>query len=512
MYKSGTELYSKFLKGSNLLKDVVTSTLGPKGRTVIVKSKTTRPMITKDGVSVARFVNSEDIFEQMAIDVIRQAAEKTVQECGDGTTTTILLSNLLLEECVKLLSAGFEMRQIRENLEMCYEEIEKLIHKHSRKISNMEEIENIARISANGDSHIAKLIKDSIEQVGRYGTISIVESKSNITTMEILEGFKFDSGIINDVFVNSDKGLTKFQNAFILITDYKINKIEPLLPLLEKIDRSGQPLIIVAEDFGGEAIDAFIYSVSQNRFPVCCVKPPRYGEERKKILEDLAICSNAKFFKKEMKEKLEEVELSDLGICKNFESSKMMTTFVGLKSDATKVSERVEEIRSQIKSEEDMEVCKTLQERVSRILGCASIIHVGGNTEVEMLERKHRVEDSLEAAISAQNEGIVDGAGFTLFKVSKQLKNKSFLRNTMIKLLLEPLRKLCELSHLDFKEVQSKYHRNKIYDFQNDKFLKIEDSNIFDPLQVQISCLKNSILTVSTLITTSNAIGILDEV
>lgn len=516
LYSKDEELFKSFLKGSQKLADNVGATLGPKGRNVIIHKKDSSPLITKDGVTVAQFVSSEDVFENMAIQTIKQASDQTNITSGDGTTSSTIIANQILKESNKYIVSDHHPFELKKGIDKMAEKVIAKIKERSIPIDSIETIKNVAYISSNGDAIIADLISEAVEQVGRDGAITIEGGRSRDTRLEIMEGFTFDSGIYNSAFITDESsGVCKYNSPLILVTDYKIQVLEELMPVLEVAARINRPLVIIAEEFDGPALAALILNQSQNTMKLAAIKAPRYGEERRAIMQDLCISSGATFIKRDSGLSLADVELKHFGQAKSIESNKRATVIVDPKGDSDSINERIELIKEEIKREDDIELTKRLQTRVTRMASAIAVIKVGANTEVEMEEKKHRVEDALEAVISAQEEGIVLGGGITLLNIAEELKDVEFDTESetlggrvLLRAIEQPFHKLCENANKssDFLLERLKEVDNKGYNFKTDKFVDLLDDGVIDPAKVTISCVKNASSAAGTLLTSNRAI------
>jgi|TARA_R110000824_G_scaffold160957_1_gene335938 chaperonin GroEL len=421
-YDDNQTLQQKIMNGANILTDNVASTLGPRGRNVLLQEKDKEPFVTKDGVTVARFVALEDAFENASVQIIRQAAIETNNDAGDGTTTATVLARAILSESQKFIASGVSPVELQRGIKLAVKEVVKNLKEASRPVASANDIEHIATISANNDHSIGKLIAMAVDRVGQDGTITIEESRSIDTSVDITEGFKFDSGFAAAAFITDERrSLMYHEDPLILVTDYKISNVEPILPLLETAARESRPLIVVAEDVEGQALAAMIMNAMRGTLKVAAIKAPRYGEERRNILDDLAISVGATFVSRASGLKLKDVDMTHLGTAKFIESTKNFTTIVGSCSDYEKVEQRIETLTNLISDTDSLPDCARIQERIVRLGSAVALIKVGGATQVEMTEKKHRIEDALEAVRSAQEEGIVPGGGTALLRASQEM-------------------------------------------------------------------------------------------
>ena len=515
-YASDSELQRKLHGGVNKLADNVAATLGPRGRNVLLSKKGLSPVITKDGVTVANFVDFDDPFEDAAARLLKQVASETNALAGDGTTTSIVLARDIFNNAQKYLTAGSSPIELKRGMDKAATEIVKEISSLSQKVSSEEEIQHVATVSANGDSAIGKLITMAVSQAGHDGAILIEEAKSMETKLDIVEGFRFDSGYFAQAFVNDErKNTVEYKDALILVTDYKIDLIQEILPVLELVARESKPFILVAEEVEGQALAALIMNTVRGTMKVAAIRAPRYGNERRRIMEDLCLSVGATFMSRESGRSLSDVKLVDLGTCKKIEVLKNYTTIMGGNADWEKIDSRIDSLKSEIKQTEDMDECKRLQERITRLISGVSIIKVGGATEVEMIERKHRIEDALEAVKAAQEEGIVPGGGATLlrckkFKIDAENEDQTYGANIIRKSLESPIRQMSrnsgESEDLILNLVEQETH-NYGYNFRSRKLINMLEGGVVDPAKVIRVALQNAISVASTLITTNNAIA-----
>jgi len=515
IYSDGKSLQESILNGVNKLADNVASTLGPRGRNVIIHVKGKNPIVTKDGVTVAKFVDFEDEFENVGAQIIKQVASETNNLAGDGTTTSTVLARGILNNTQKYIAAGASPVELKRGMDKALEEIVKKIEEISRPIQTQEEIEHVATISANGDKSIGKLISMAVDQAGHDGAISIEEAKSMETTLDVTEGFRFDSGYFANAFVNNERrGAVEHDGAYILVTDYKLDTVQEILPALELVARESKPFVIIAEEVEGQALAALIMNAMRGTMKVAAVKAPRYGQERHNILKDLALAVGATFVSRESGKKLSDIKLTDLGECKKIEVLKYSTTIVGGNSDWEEIDKRVESLKEEIRQIDDIAECERIQERITRLISGVAIIKVGAATEVEMLEKKYRVEDALEAVKSALEEGIVPGGGVVLarckdFKVEVDNEDQKYGAEIIRKSLESPIRQMAlnadESPDLILSLVENEMG-NCGWDYISNKMVDMIESGITDPAKVTRVALQNAVSAASILITTGHAI------
>jgi len=516
-YDDGRSLREKILRGVGVLADNVASTLGPRGRNVIIHQKGKNPFITKDGVTVARFVEFEDPFENAGAQIIKQASSQTNQVAGDGTTTATVIARSILENSQKYLTAGASSIELKRGIDKAVGEIVKNLNEQSRPISSAEDIAHIATISANNDKTIGDLIAMAVDKVGKDGAISIEEARSIETSLDVMEGFRFDSGYLATAFVTDERrGSLKYDNPYILVTDHLIETVEDILPVLEVVARENRPLIVVAENVEGQALAAMIMNAMRGTMKVAAIKAPRYGEERRNILEDLALSVGATFVSRESGMRMKDVKLPNLGTAKTIESLKNFTTIVGGKGDHEKIEEKIESLKELILQTDSLYECEKIQERITRLASGVAVIYVGGVTEVEMIERKHRIEDALEAVKSAQEEGIVPGGGVALIRAIKDLvvetdsEDQKLGVDIVVNSVKEPIRQMAKNAGrsmdmmLDLVENQT--HKNYGYDFVRNDIVDMFEAGIIDPVKVTKNALINAASASSVLITTDHAI------
>lgn len=516
-YESGRKLNEKIMNGVNKLADAVGATLGPRGRNVIIKGKDTKPLITKDGVTVAKFVDFDDPFENLGAQVIKQASEETNTSAGDGTTTSTMLARAILEKSQSHLVAGVSPIEIKRGIDLAVTQLVSDLREKTKPVSTKEEIEQIATISANGDQGIGTLIGNAVDAVGKDGAISIQEAKSNDTSLELSEGFRFDSGLLANAFITDERrGAMRHDDCLILVTDKAITTIDEILPVLEVAARDGRSFIIVAEDISGQALAAMIMNSMKGTMKVAGIKAPRYGEERRNILSDLAISVGATFVSRESGIQLRNVKLSDLGTAKTVEASKFFTTIVGGNQDDEEVEKRITSLKQDIEEEESISQCEKIQERITRLASAVAIIKVGGATEVEMMERKHRIEDALEAVNSALEEGIIAGGSSTLLRASKSLEvevessEQSVGVEIVKQATKEPFRKMLQNAGLSadiyVEKVANHTNPDSGLNVATGEIVNMFTYGIIDPFKVLRCALQNAASAASTLLLTDYAI------
>ena len=516
-YSRGVPLKDKILNGVNILADNVASTLGPKGRNVILQEAGGSPIITKDGVTVAQFVNLEDPFENAAVGVIKQAAAQTNSMAGDGTTTATVLAREILRESQRYITSGVSPIELKRGMDSAVESIVSALKEMSLSISNVEEIANIATISANNDRVIGDLIATAVDKAGKNGAITIEEARSLETSLDLVEGFRFDSGYASPSFVNDERrGVVKYtENPLILVCDAKIDSVEQILPILEVVAREGRPFVIVAEEIEGQGLAALIMNAMRGTMRIAAVKAPRYGEERRNILKDLAISVGATLVSRESGVKLKDAKLEHLGIVKSVEISKTETTIMGGKGALDEIEDRIDTLKTELEDTESLHECERIQERITRLASGIAIIRVGASTEVEMIEKKHRIQDALEAVRSAREEGIVPGGGVALIRAADKAQFEVDNEDQAIgveivrKAIFAPLRQMAENSGESPDIIQTivgGLEDNKGFDFRNRTSCDLLENGIIDPVKVTRCALQNAVSAAGTLITTNYAI------
>ena len=514
----GTELRNKVLDGVNTLADYVATTLGPKGQNVLIHQKNKRPFVTKDGVTVAQNVNFEDPHMNAGAEVVKQVSAMTNTEAGDGTTTSTVLARELLVQANKHISSGTSPIEIKRGLELCLAQTFSIISELSEPISSAEDVKNIATISANNDETIGNLVATAVDKVGKNGTVTIEEARSLETSLDLVEGFRFDSGYAATAFVTDDRrGVCRYESPMFLITDTKVDQVQQILPALEIAAREGRPFIIVAEEVEGQALAALIMNTVRGSMKVAAVKAPRYGEERRAIMSDLATSTGAKFFQQSLGHDLSSVSLNDFGKAATVEITKNTTTVVDGEGDYEKVDETIEKIKVEIQQTEDLREAGRLQDRITRLSSGVAIIRVGASSEVEMIEKKHRIEDALEAVRSAQQEGIVPGGGMTLLRASSLLapnfpSEEQAASLSVFKAALQaPFKTMAinsgmspEIALMNVSENSENPWQG--LNFANGNKINLKTVGILDPAKVTRCAIKNAVSVAGTLLLTNHSI------
>ena len=515
-YNCDFNLQQDIIKGVNKLADYVASTLGPRGRNVILKDGDGAPIITKDGVTVAEFVKFENPFEDAAAQVIKQASRKTNSEAGDGTTTATVLARSMLIEAYRHITAGASPIEIQRGMREGVNDLVEQLGEISSPIRSEQDIAHVATISANNDKLIGALVARAITAAGMDGSLIIEEARSVDTTLDLIEGFRFDSGFAASAFINNERrGAIVYEDAFILVVDDKIDKVQDLLPVLEPVAREQRPLIIVASEIEGQALAALIMNAARGTMKVAAVKAPRYGQERRNILEDLSIATGAKFFSKSSKNDLKDFKLVDLGQCQKIEVVKNGTTIVGGKGDWELVEKRIDALKVELEHTDNLNECEQIQERITRMASGVAVIKVGAATEIEMIEKKHRIEDAVEAVKAARLEGIVPGGGTALIKASCQLNvkeldgDRKLGYNVIMNACRAPLKQMAsnagESPDIIIQTVEG-LEMNEGWNFVEGQTQDLFAAGVIDPAKVTRCALQNAASAAGTLITTGHAI------
>ncbi len=515
-FASNEQLRTKVLEGANILADFVSSTLGPKGRTVLLREKDGTAFATKDGVTCAQFVHLDDPFEDAGAQIIRQAANETNTSAGDGTTTATVLARAILNESQRYIVAGVSPFEIQRGIDAAVAQIHTNLSADARPVSSIEDIKHIATISANNDSSIGDLVALAVDKVGQDGSITIEESRSVDTSIDVTEGFRFPAGYCSSSFVNDERrNIMHHEEPLVMITDYKITQVEQILPILELVAREARPLVIVAEDIEGQALAAMIMNAMRGSLKIAGIKAPFYGEQRRNLLSDLAISTGATFITRESGQKLQTTTLAQLGTASSIESTKVDTILVGGNCDYEEVETRIESLKSEIAATEDFSECERIQGRIVRLSSGVAVIRVGGATQVEMTERKHRIEDALEAVRSAQEDGVIAGGGTALLRASRSIviemdHEEQAVGVEIVKRACEaPFRQMCRNSGQSEDILMEAVLAQPIdmgYDFRTNTFSNLYERGILDPVRVTKSAIKNAASCAGTLITTSYGI------
>ncbi len=518
-FSSDADLRAKILKGINTLADNVASTLGPRGRNVILQEKGKMPIVTKDGVTVAKFVDLEDPVMKAGAQLVKQASAKTNVDAGDGTTTSTVLTRSIFTAASKELEEDPTLSpvEVKRGIDKAVAAVVERLKFASRPIQSAEDIAHIASISANNDRTIGDLISLAVDKVGKDGSITIEEARSLETSLDLMEGFKIDSGYAATAFVTDERrGVVRYENPMFLLTDARIETVDHILPALEIAARESRPFVIIADDVEGQALAALIMNTIRGSMKVVAVKAPSYGESRRNIMADLAIAVGAKYIKRSAGDNLREVTMADFGSAKTVEINKGMTTIVGGEGSYQEIDNRIESLKSEIESTEALQECERIQDRITRLASGIAVIRVGAATQVEMIEKKHRIEDALEAVRSAQLEGVVAGGGIMLYRISKSLtveteNSEQDVGVEVVKTALAgPLITMAENSGFDPEDVLSQLEHNEEevmgFNFATGTRANLFEEGVIDPVKVTRCALQNAASVAGTLITTNHAI------
>ena len=503
-------------KGVDKLANAVRVTLGPKGRNVVIEKKFGSPAITKDGVTVAKEIDLEDQLENVGAQMLKEVASKTSDIAGDGTTTATVLAQSIIAEGLKNVTAGANPMEIKKGIDLAKDSVIEFISKISKDIPDLNQIAQVATISANDDQEIGSKIAEAMDKVGKDGVITVEESKTAETYLEFVEGMQFDRGYLSPYFVtNSDSMEADLEDPYVLVHDKKISNMKDLLPLLEKVVQAGKPILIIAEDIEGEALATLVVNKLRGTFKVLAVKAPGFGDRRKAMLEDIAILTGATVISEEQGYKLENATLEYLGSCKKVVSDKDNTTLVNGSGGKNAIKARVNEIRVQIEKTTSDYDKEKLQERLAKLSGGVAVLNVGAATEVEMKEKKARVDDALHATRAAVEEGIVAGGGVALLRASLQLDgikataSEKVGVDIMKRALEGPIRQICENAGLEASIIVQKVLEGKDdfgFDARDEKYVNMFKAGIIDPAKVARVAVENAASIAGLLLTTEVAI------
>lgn len=496
------EARSKLKAGLDMLADTVKVTLGPKGRNVVIDKKFGSPTVTKDGVTVAKEVELEDPLENMGAQMVKEVASKTSDVAGDGTTTATVLAQAIFKEGLKNVTAGANPTHLKRGIDEAVKVVIEEIKKMSKEVQSKEEIAQVGAISANNDRSIGDLIADAMEKVGKDGVITVEEAKSTETTLEVVEGMQFDRGYLSPYFVTDvDSMEAVLEDPYILIHDKKISAMKDLLPILEKVAQSGRPLLIIAEDVEGEALATLVVNKIRGTLKVAAVKAPGFGDRRKAMLEDIAILTGGRVISEETGFKLENTTMDDLGTAKRVTIDKENTTIVEGAGKTEDIKARINQIKKQIETTTSDYDREKLQERLAKLAGGVAVLNVGAATEVEMKEKKARVEDALHATRAAVEEGIVPGGGVVYIRAQKALENLKLEGDMKVGLnivkraLEEPLRQIAENAGWEGSIVVQKVREEKDafgFNAEKEEFGDMYEAGIIDPTKVSRIALENA--------------------
>ena len=517
--KFDTDARNRMLRGVNILADAVKVTLGPKGRNVILDKSFGSPRITKDGVTVAKEIELEDKFENMGAQMVKEVASRTNDEAGDGTTTATVLAQAIVKEGMKAVAAGMNPMDLKRGIDMATAAVVAAIKKASRPVSDSAEVAQVGSIAANGEAEIGRQIADAMQKVGNEGVITVEENKGLETTTEVVEGMQFDRGYLSPYFVtNPDKMLADLEDCLILLHEKKLSSLQPMVPLLEAVIQSGKPMLIVSEDVEGEALATLVVNKLRGGLKIAAVKAPGFGDRRKAMLQDIAILTGGQVISDDLGMKLENVGIDMLGRAKKISINKDTTTIIDGAGDKAEIQARVAQIRTQIEETTSDYDKEKLQERVAKLAGGVAVIKVGGMTEIEVKERKDRVDDALNATRAAVQEGIVVGGGVALIRAASALDGLKGANSdqdagiSIVRKALEaPLRQIAQNSGVDGSVVAGKVRESKDPNFgfnaQTEEYGDMFKFGVIDPAKVVRTALEDASSVAGLLITTEAMIA-----
>ena len=515
----GTDARERMLHGIDILANAVRVTLGPKGRNVVLDKSYGAPRITKDGVTVAKEIELSDKFENMGAQMVREVASKTSTVAGDGTTTATILAHAMVREGVKAVAAGMNPMDLKRGVDMAVDAVVKDIQKRSKKVSTNDEIAQVGTISANGDTEIGRMLAEAMKKVGNEGVITVEEAKSLETELDVVEGMQFDRGYLSPYFVtNAEKMLAELEDPYILLHEKKLSNLQSLLPILEAVVQSARPLLIVAEDIEGEALATLVINKLRGGLKVAAVKAPGFGDRRKAVLEDIATLTGGQLISDDLGIKLENVTLDMLGRAKRVRIEKENTTIIDGAGKKDDILARVNQIKAQIEETTSDYDREKLQERLAKLAGGVAIIRVGGSTEVEVKERKDRVDDAMHATKAAVEEGVVAGGGVALLFASKVLPGLNPANNDQKvgieivgRAIQSPVRQIAENAGVEGSIVvgrlTDKGDPNFGFDAQSGEYKDMVAAGIIDPTKVVRVALQDAASVAGLLITTEAMVG-----
>ena len=512
--KFGADARARMLAGVDVLADAVKVTLGPKGRNVVLDKSFGAPRITKDGVTVAKEIELSDKLENMGAQMVREVASKTNDEAGDGTTTATVLAQSIVREGSKAVAAGMNPMDLKRGIDLAVEAVVANLSKQSKRVNTSEEIAQVGTISANGDADVGAMISDAMSKVGNEGVITVEEAKSLHSDLDVVEGMQFDRGYTSPYFVtNAEKMTCDLETPYILIHEKKLSSLQPMLPVLEAVVQSGRPLLIIAEDIEGEALATLVVNKLRGGLKVAAVKAPGFGDRRKAMLEDIAILTSGQVISEDLGIKLENVSLDMMGSAKRVNITKEETTIVEGTGKKKEIEGRCNQIRAQIDETSSDYDREKLQERLAKLAGGVAVLNIGGATEVEVKEKKDRVDDALNATRAAVEEGIVPGGGVALLYAAKALgkvegdnSDQSVGVSIVRRALEAPVRQIAENAGVDGAVVAGKLLEGKGgsfgFDAQSEKYTDLVKAGIVDPTKVVRTALQDAASIASLLITT----------
>ncbi|WP_299210266.1 chaperonin GroEL [uncultured Tateyamaria sp.] len=512
--KFDTDARGRMLAGVNILADAVKVTLGPKGRNVVLDKSFGAPRITKDGVSVAKEIELEDKFENMGAQMVKEVAQRTNDEAGDGTTTATVLAQAIVKEGMKSVAAGMNPMDLKRGIDMATTKVVEAIKAASREVNDSAEVAQVGTISANGEAEIGQQIADAMQKVGNEGVITVEENKGLETETDVVEGMQFDRGYLSPYFVtNADKMTAELEDCMILLHEKKLSSLQPMVPLLESVIQSQKPLLIIAEDVEGEALATLVVNKLRGGLKIAAVKAPGFGDRRKAMLQDIAILTGGQVISEDLGMKLENVTMDMLGTAKRLQITKDETTVIDGNGEKAEIEARVAQIRGQIEETTSDYDREKLQERVAKLAGGVAVIRVGGMTEVEVKERKDRVDDALNATRAAVQEGVVVGGGVALVQAAKSLDGLTGVNNdqnvgiSIVRKAIEsPLRQIAENAGVDGAVVAGKIRESDDVTFgfnaQTEEYGDMFNFGVIDPAKVVRTALQDAASVASLLITT----------
>ncbi len=521
--KFSTDARSRMLKGVDILADAVSVTLGPKGRNVVIDKSFGAPRITKDGVSVAKEIELADKFENMGAQMVKEVASKTADLAGDGTTTATVLARAIIHEGCKAVAAGMNPMDLKRGIDLAVAAVIEDVKSRTKKVATNEEIAQVGTISANGDRSIGDFIAQAMDKVGNEGVITVEDAKGLNTELEVVEGMLFDRGYLSPYFVtNADKMSCELENPYILIHDKKLSNLQPLIPILETVVQSNRPLLIIAEDIEGEALAALVVNKLRGGLKICAVKAPGFGDRRKAMLEDIAILTDGQVVSEEVGIKLENITVDMLGTCKKIVVTKEETTVIDGVGEKELIVARCNQIRKQIEDTSSDYDREKLQERLAKLAGGVAVIKVGGASEIEVKEKKDRVDDALHATRAAVEEGVVAGGGVALLYAIKALEKVTYDNNDqkvgidiVRRAIQAPARKISDNAGVDGAVIVGKLlestDSNYGYNAQKNEFTDMVKAGIIDPTKVVRTALQDAASVAGLLITTEAMIADIPE-
>ena len=528
---NSSEARKKLSQGIDVLADAVSATLGPKGRNVVLDKSFGSPRITKDGVSVAKEIELSDKAMNLGVSMIKEVASKTNDKAGDGTTTATVLARAIVKEGLKAVEAGMNPMDLKRGIDLATEQVVDYIKTNSKKIATKEEIAQVGTISANGDKQIGEILADAIKKVGDNGTVTVEEGKSLDTTLDVVEGMSFDRGYLSPYFVtNADKMIAELEDPFILIFEKKLTSLQPMVPLLEAVMKSGRPLLIIAEDVEGEALATLVVNKLRGGLKTCAIKAPGFGDRRKAMLEDIAILTNGQVVSEELGMKLEDIKPEYLGSAKRVIVDKDNCVIVDGNGDKKNIETRCNQIKAQIENSTSDYDKEKLQERLAKLSGGVAVIKVGGASEMEVKEKKDRVDDALNATRAALEEGVIAGGGIALLNASLNIKNSAcnedikYGINILKKALRAPISKILDNAGFESTEIVSEIIKKKDVNYGFDAsfapnneheketgdisrgYCDMIKSGIVDPAKVTRMAIQNAASVAGLIITTESII------